>query len=87
MLNAQIEHAIKSYFADGINRLTTAVIVLSCIMTVGFYKTHTAIIKCEKKTDFRYFNTTRSLEDIYSVRINTKDGTILRRIEPNQSKP
>lgn len=68
MLNSQIEHAIKSYFSDGLNRLTTAVIILSCIVTAGFYKTHTAIIKCEKKVDFRYFNLSRSLEDIYLIK-------------------
>ena len=32
--------------------------------------------KVEKKTDFRYFNLTRSLEDIHKIEINTKDGRI-----------
>lgn len=32
--------------------------------------------KVEKKTDFRYFNLTRTLEDIHKVEINTKDGRI-----------
>ena len=32
--------------------------------------------KVEKKTDFRYFNLTRSLEDIHKVEIDTKDGRI-----------
>lgn len=33
-----------------------------------------AIIKLEKKVDFRYFNLTRSLEDIHNVKIETHKG-------------
>lgn len=30
----------------------------------------------EKKTDYRYFNTTRSLEEIHDVRIDTMTGSL-----------
>lgn len=30
----------------------------------------------EKKVDFRYFNLTRSLESIYNIEIDTKDGRV-----------
>ncbi len=30
--------------------------------------------KTQKKVDFRYFNLTRSLEDIHNIRIDTLDG-------------
>lgn len=32
--------------------------------------------KVERKTDFRYFNLTRSLEDIHKVEIDTENGRI-----------
>lgn len=38
------------------------------------------IKKAEKKVDFRYFNITRSLEDIHSVEINTRSGKITKSI-------
>lgn len=34
------------------------------------------IEQTEKKVDFRYFNTTRSLENLHNVEIDTKDGRI-----------
>ncbi len=36
------------------------------------------IAKSRKRTDYRYFNLTRSLEDIYNVRIDTKTGELKR---------
>ena len=38
-----------------------------------------AITKVNNKVDFRYFNTTRSLEDIYNLKIDTKTGEIKKR--------
>lgn len=32
--------------------------------------------KVERKTDFRYFNLTRSLEDIHKIEIDTENGRI-----------
>lgn len=36
------------------------------------------IEKAEKKVDFRYFNTTRSLQDIHSVEIETRQGRVIK---------
>lgn len=38
------------------------------------------IEKTEKKVDFRYFNTTRSLEDIHNVEIETRQGRVIKLI-------
>lgn len=79
---------ITGFFKDTINRLTVIVLIFSCILTFGIYKTYKAVIKCERKIDFRYFNLTRSLEDIHNVKINTKDGSliIIHQITANQLK-
>ena len=85
MLNA--ERAIyecKKILNDKINRLTIFIFIFGCIFAYGLYDNHKAILKCEKKVDFRYFNTTRSLEDIHSIKISTKDGLIIRQIAANQ---
>lgn len=37
----------------------------------------TKIEKVEKKVDFRYFNTIKSLEDIYNVEIETHQGRVV----------
>ena len=74
---------VKEFLSNEINRLTVIVLVLCVGCGYGFYKTHEQITsvqesvkKCEKKVDFRYFNLTRSLEDINHVKIDTKNGRI-----------
>ena len=74
---------VKEFLSNEINRLTVIVIIMCIGCGYGFYKTHSdiktvqeAVKKCEKKVDFRYFNLTRSLEDINHVQINTKDGRV-----------
>lgn len=57
---------------------------LILILLIGFIireeyvhcKIITDIKKVEKKVDFRYFNLTRSIQDIYGIEIDTKDGRI-----------
>ena len=34
------------------------------------------ITKTRKRIDFRYFNTTRTLEDLHKVKIDTKNGDL-----------
>lgn len=84
MFDSRLEHDIKSFLSDSINRLTVILIIFGSLLSFGLYKTYNAVIKAERKTDFRYFNTTRSLEDINNVKINTKDGSVIHRITPNQ---
>jgi len=50
-----------------------------------FYSHHqemARINKIERKIDFRYFNLTRSLEDIHHVRIDTYHGEVKERLTP-----
>ena len=35
-------------------------------------------IKIRKKIDHRYFNITKSIEDVHNVDIDTKDGHVIR---------
>ena len=79
----RLAHDVKGYLKDSINRLTVIVIILGVIICAGLYKTHKeikltqqAITQCEKKIDFRYFNLTRSLEDIFKIKIDTHQGRV-----------
>lgn len=81
----QVGSAIRELLRDKSN-----FIILLLIIGFGFnsfqeYQTqkqiaevNKAVIKAEKKTDFRYFNTTKSLEEIFKIEIDTKDGRIRR---------
>lgn len=61
-------------------------LMLSLFIGFVFYQINTnnlilnQIKKTEKKVDFRYFNTTRTLEDIHNVEIETKQGRVVRLI-------
>lgn len=56
---------------DFIKNLTIANTIL--ILFFGYFNC-IATQQAETKVDFRYFNTTKSLETINNVRINTYDG-------------
>lgn len=53
--------------------LLSAILVINICQFIYEIKSD---IGLHKKIDFRYFNTTRSLEDIHQVSIDTKDGKI-----------
>lgn len=61
-------------------------LMLSLFIGFVFYQINTnnlilnQIKKTEKKVAFRYFNTTRTLEDIHNVEIETKQGRVVRLI-------
>ena len=83
MNGARIANDVKSFLDDKINRLTVFVVVMCVIFGFGFYNINNKIntvnsnvIQCTKKVHFRYFNLTRSLEDIYNVEIDTHTGRI-----------
>ena len=78
-------HDVKGFLADKLNRLTVIVIILGIFLIGSLYKINAEItnlkhliIKCEKKVDFRYFNLTRSLEQIHNVEIDTLNGRIIK---------
>ena len=72
----------KSYVLQIISLI---VLILICYRQEVIY---TNILKnlseIEKKVDYRYFNLTKSLEDIYNVEIDTYKGRVIRQIKANQ---
>lgn len=73
----------KEFLSDEVNRVLIAVIIFGIVL-IGLecyhVRTHGKIMqkieKTEKKVDFRYFNTTKSLEYIHNIEIDTKTGAI-----------
>ena len=69
---------IKNLFREKINVVITLLIAILCVEAGRFYyeiKVNKAILK---KIDHRYFNITKSLEDINGVELNTKNGELKR---------
>lgn len=80
------EQSLKSFFKDKINLVLVMVFVGFALLGWCNFKlfeqlkiNSEKITKVEKKVDFRYFNLTRSLEDIHSVKFETKEGRIIQR--------
>lgn len=79
---------LRHVFENKIERVilvvfTGFVLVLS-IEYLNFQKLNhlnNAIKKAEKKVDYRYFNLTRSIEDVHNVEIDTKQGRVIRHIQ------
>ena len=74
-LNLLISDA-KEFLSDNINRLGVLVVLLCLINVCGFYVIEKELKECAKTVNFRYFNITRSLEDIHNVKIDTQDGSL-----------
>lgn len=66
----------KEFLSDNINRLGILVVLLCVINISGFYVIEKELKECTKTVNFRYFNITRSLEDIHNVKIDTQDGSL-----------
>ena len=81
----------KNFMMNEVNRLFVVIVILFLIFgtvvhcEIQSLKTYTAentreiqelINKTNKKIDDRYFNTTKSLEEIHNVKINSKTGEI-----------
>lgn len=79
----------KEFLSDNINRLGVLVVLLCLINVCGFYVIEKELKECIKTVNFRYFNITRSLEDIHNVKIDTQDGSLKfnPRTINNQLKP
>lgn len=71
----------KEFLSDNINRLGVLVVLLCVINVCGFYVIEKELKECTKTVNFRYFNITRSLEDIHNVKIDTQDGSL--KFNPN----
>lgn len=70
---------IQNFMEDKTNKIIFLLILTIIMQGVLFYRLDVKVTSCEKKTDFRYFNLTRSLEDIHNVQIDTHRGTIEKR--------
>ncbi len=79
---------VKDFLLNEINRVLIALIIIGSVLIYMLYDIKKdilqlnndlikAIYKAEKKVDYRYFNTVKSLEEIYNIEINTKDGRII----------
>ena len=66
----------KEFLSDNINRFGILVVLLCLINVCGFYVIEKELKECIKTVNFRYFNITRSLEDIHNVKIDTQDGSL-----------
>lgn len=67
---------VKEFLSNGINRLSIVVAALCIINLFGYYELHNQIDTCISKIHFRYYNLTRSLEEIHNVEIDTRDGSL-----------
>lgn len=81
---------VKGFLGDSINRILLFEIVLCVLIAFfGFYllkridnaenQILLSVQKAEKKVDFRYFNLTRSMEEIHNVKIDTYRGQLDKR--------
>lgn len=79
----------KSFLSDEINRINFVSVIIILGIFYMFYNIKTEITqqndeiinrieKTERKVDFRYFNTVKTLEEIHNIEINTKNGKIIR---------
>lgn len=80
---------VKHFLSNETNRVFVLLVISSIlIICADYFETQTilktnaeilsAIEKTEKKVDFRYFNTTKSLEKIHNVEINTQNGRLIK---------
>lgn len=71
-----VEKQIKALLRDKSNTIIILIIVVAGLSVYNLIETKNQIQKLEKKVDFRYFNTTTSLEQIHNVKINTYNGEL-----------
>ena len=67
---------VQNFMEDKTNKIIILLILLIIMQGIGFHRLEVKITGCEKKTDFRYFNLNRSLEDIHNVKIDTYRGRV-----------
>ena len=85
---------VKRFMGNEVNRLFLLIILVNLVMflclaleihnlkkTINLEaeKLNNQIIQVNKKVDFRYFNTTHSLEDIHNLKIDTHNGEIKKK--------
>lgn len=85
LMKSRLFTDVKSFvkYIQSRNYVIECVILALLVFSVYYQiESHNKVIarldKVEKKTDFRYFNLTRSLEDIHKVEIDTKNGRVVK---------
>lgn len=85
-----IEKSTKQVLSDKINRLALIILICFGILLFHLLKLREEVKaisnhqkETEQKVDFRYFNTTRSLQDIFDVEIETKQGRVINNTKTN----
>lgn len=79
MLTSDIKRFVKYIQKRSYIIQTTTLILLIAFMARQEYTNQAInenITNVNKKIDFRYFNLSRSLQDIHNIEIDTKDGRI-----------
>lgn len=72
----EIIERFKNLFREKFNVIITLLLLIVGLNIYSLTCIHNDYIKIKKRIDFRYFNTTRSLEDIHNVEINTLNGEL-----------
>lgn len=82
---------VKNFMANEVNRVFVLFVVISLSIGIFLHweiqnlkkfivssdtKLEEEITKTRKRIDYRYFNTTRTLEDLHQVKIDTKSGDL-----------
>ncbi len=82
---------VKNFMAKEVNRVFVLFMVITLSIGLFLHleiqnlkrfivssdtKLEEEITKTRKRIDYRYFNTTRTLEDLHNVRIDTKNGDL-----------
>ena len=80
---------VKCFMANEVNRLFIFIILINIGVGIFLHienlklketiienteRIEQQITQTRKRVDYRYFNTTRTIEDLYGVKVNTKDG-------------
>lgn len=77
----RVEVSLKGFFKDKINTVITLNVISFTVLLFMLNHNSMQINAVKKRVDFRYFNLTRSIEDIHSVEIETKQGRIIKHFE------
>ena len=72
----EIIERFKNLFREKIDVIITLLLLLVGLNIYSLTCINNGYIKIKKRIDFRYFNTTRSLQDIHNVEINTLNGEL-----------
>lgn len=72
----EISKAIKNLFREKINLVITLLILIFSFNIYEYVQSINNFVRIRKKIDHRYFNITKTIEDIYNIEINTLNGEI-----------